>query len=192
MIPQKKDNEKFTYSDYLTWPDDERWEIIDGEAWDMSPAPSTEHQSISMFFSTEISTFLKDKSCRIFAAPFDIRLSEPGDIGEEEIVSVVQPDISVICDSDKIDKKGCRGAPDLIIEILSPSTAYKDETEKLMLYEKHSVKEYWIVNPDAEYIMIYRYNGKDFDKPEYLKGEDVIRSLAIEGLEISLTDVFKN
>lgn len=191
MIPKLKADEKFTYTDYQTWPDDERWELIEGEAWDMSPAPNTRHQGISMILSGEIYNYLKDKPCTIFAAPFDVRLQEEEDSSENEIISVVQPDIAVICNKEKIDKKGCLGAPDIVIEILSPSTAFKDETNKLKLYEKHGIREYWIVNPEANYIIIYHLKGNRFNKPEYYRDNDIIESSVLKDLRINLADIFK-
>ena len=186
----EKLDEKFSYADYLSWPDDERWEIIEGVAYDMSPAPSTEHQGISFKLSGILYDFLKDKQCKAFAAPFDVRLAETKDEADEEIKSVVQPDIVVICDQNKLDKRGCLGAPDITVEILSPSTSYKDQTEKLLLYEKHGIKEYWIVNPDAKYVMIYCLEGVKYGKPEYLTENDILESRALEGLKIDLSEVW--
>ncbi len=186
----KKLDRKFSYADYLNWADDERFELIDGIAYSMTPAPGSEHQSLSGNLFGFIWQFLKDKSCRVFSAPFDVRLPEDNTFPDTETFTVVQPDISVICDSEKIDKRGCVGAPDLIIEILSPSTAYTDQTEKMLLYEKHGVREYWIVNPEAKYVMIYRHNGKKFDKPEYLSENEIIESRVLQGLKIKLTDLW--
>lgn len=186
----KKSDEKLRYANYLSWPDDERWEIIEGVAYDMSPAPSTEHQGISFKLSGILYAFLKDKKRKAFAAPFDVRLAETKDEPDEEIKTVVQPDIVVVCDQDKLDKRGCLGAPDITIEILSPSTSYKDQTEKLLLYEKHGIKEYWIVNPDAKYVMIYRFEGVKYGKPEYLTENDILESRVLEGLKIDLSEVW--
>lgn len=119
------DEKRYTYGDYLTWPDEERWELIEGVPYDMTPAPSTNHQRILGELFRQISTFLLDRDCEVFIAPFDVRLPE-GDEADEQIITVVQPDIAVICDPAKIDRRGCRKAPDFIIEILSPSTAAKD------------------------------------------------------------------
>ena len=190
MIPKTKADDRFTYADYMTWPEDERWELIEGAAWDMSPAPNTEHQSVSMQFSIIIGEFLRNKPCKVFAAPFDVRLQGKEDLPDDEIETVVQPDIAVICGQRKIDKKGCLSSPDIIIEILSPSTAFKDETYKLKLYEKHGVLEYWIVNPEAEYIVIYRLEGNRYNKPEYFKDNDIIESTILKGLKINLPDIF--
>jgi Uma2 family endonuclease len=151
------DKNKFTYGDYLTWPEEERWELIDGQPYDMTPAPSTFHQSISMEFSIQIGRFLADRGCRIFAAPFEVRLPE-ADEADEEIITVVQPDLAVICNPDRLDKRGCRGAPDWIIEIISPSTAARDQISKVALYERHGIKEYWLVHPEDKLVTIRRLN----------------------------------
>jgi len=186
----QKINKKYTYADYLSWDDDERWEIIEGVPYSMSPAPATEHQSISFEISRQIGNCLKDELCRAFSAPFDVRFEENIGSAEGEIETVVQPDIVVICDDKKIDKRGCMGAPDLVVEILSPSTAYKDETEKLKLYEKHGVKEYWIVNPEANYIMIYHLIDNKYGKPDYLMDDDIIESSVLKGFSVSCREIF--
>jgi Uma2 family endonuclease len=108
----------FTYGDYLTWPEDERWEVIDGSAYNMTPAPSSLHQAISIELAAQIQSFLRGKKCRAFHAPFDVRLPDhPGEMNEK-IKTVVQPDITVVCDPTKLDKAGCCGAPDFVIEII--------------------------------------------------------------------------
>lgn len=189
--PQLKgQSEKYTFADYITWPDEERWELIEGKAWDMSPAPNREHQRLSMYLSVEIYSFLKDKPCEVYAAPFDVRLPDSDQSSEEDILSVVQPDLAVICDKKKLDKRGCVGAPDLIVEILSPSTSYKDETHKLKLYEKHGVREYWVINHDAEIIMVHHHNGEKFDKTDYLRGDDILMSSVLPELELPLKSIF--
>jgi Uma2 family endonuclease len=186
----EKLDEKFSYADYLSWPDDERWEIINGVAYDMSPAPAREHQRMSAIIFAKIYNFLSGKECEVYFAPFDVRLAETKDETDEELKTVVQPDIVVICDQNKLDKRGCLGAPDITVEILSPSTSYKDQTEKLLLYEKHGVKEYWIVNPDAKYVMVYCLEGVKYGKPEYLTENDILESRALEGLKIDLSEVW--
>ncbi|PIX17728.1 Uma2 family endonuclease, partial [Candidatus Desantisbacteria bacterium CG_4_8_14_3_um_filter_40_12] len=115
----KKQEEQYTYGDYLGWPDEERWELIDGVAYDMSPAPSTKHQKVFGVLFTEFFVYLRGKTCEVFSAPFDVILPEY-DENEEDCRTVVQPDILVVCDKTKIDSKRCKGAPDLAIEILSP------------------------------------------------------------------------
>ena len=191
MAPLAKNlNEKYTYADYLTWDDDTRWELIEGVPYDMTPAPNTEHQEVSIALSGELYNFLKQRACRVFAAPYDVRLVEKAGVDDPEVKTVVQPDIVVICDNKKIDKGGCLGSPDIVVEILSPSTAYKDEGEKLKLYEKHGVKEYWIVNPEARYIMIYRLENSKYGKPEYLTENETLESRVLEGLRVELSEVW--
>ena len=142
----RKEKEIFTYNDYLTWPDEERWEIIDGIAYAMSPAPKPYHQRISHTISGLFFVALTGKPCRTYAAPTDVVFSEK---------DVVQPDVFVVCDPKKITDDNIQGAPDLIIEILSPSTADKDRTVKKDLYARNGVKEYLIVDP--HYQCVYRY-----------------------------------
>jgi len=131
---------KYTYKDYINWSDEESWEIIDGTLYNMSPAPTRRHQKISGELFAAIHSYLKDKTCEVYSAPFDVRLSINNE-NDDDITNVVQPDISVICDLMKLDDKGCNGSPDLIVEIVSPSTLKKDLKEKFYLYEKVGVKE---------------------------------------------------
>jgi Uma2 family endonuclease len=187
---RRETGEKFNYADYLTWPEGERWEIIEGVVSDMSPASGTEHQAVSFRLSGILYGFLKEKRCKAFAAPFDVRLAENRDVPDENIETVVQPDIVVVCDQEKLDKRGCLGAPDIAVEILSPATSYKDQTDKLALYEKHRVKEYWIVNPDARYVMVYRLKGYKYGKPDYLVGDDMLESRVLQGLKIDLCEIW--
>ena len=155
MSPQyKPEKETFTYGDYLKWPNNERWELINGVPYNMTPSPSRTHQGILAALLTKFYTFLEDKECKVYNAPFDVRLPE-GAEKEEEIKTVVQPDLVVVCDQTKLDDKGCLGAPDLIIEITSPSTARLDLKEKFALYERMGVKEYWIINPTDETVMVF-------------------------------------
>lgn len=189
-IPERGQHIKYTYKDYLNWPDEERWEIIDGIPYNMSPAPSRKHQKISGELFATIHNYLKDKTCEIYSAPFDVRLFTDNAI-DEETMNVVQPDIAVICDPSKLDNKGCKGSPDLIIEIVSSSTLKKDLKEKFYLYEKAGVKEYWIVYPDEKTIVSYilNENGK-YGRPEVYSEEDNIKVRILESLEISLIDIF--
>lgn len=155
VLAMKMADVRYTYADYLQWDDDERWELIDGVAYNMSPAPSRKHQEISQNLSREIGTYLKGKSCKVYAAPFDVRLPLKGE-EDKKTGNVVQPDIVVVCDSSKLDDRGCIGAPDLIIEILSPSTAKKDMVAKFNLYEQAGVQEYWLVHPTDHTVMVFK------------------------------------
>jgi len=189
----RKSYERFTYADYLAWPEDERWELIEGCPFDMSPSPSPYHQEIAMNLSIEIGGFLKEKSgkCKVYAAPFDVRLPEK-DQADEETLSVVQPDITVICDREKIDDKGCKGAPDFIIEIVSPGTVEKDMKYKLQLYEKHGVPEYWIVLPAERIVQVYKLNEKKrYGRADlYFKDDTIPLQFKEALLEINLGHIF--
>ena len=182
--------EKYSYADYLTWPDEFRCEIIDGVIYDMSPAPSWNHQSIAGEIFVIFSNFLRGKSCTPFIAPVDVRFMAISDTPDENVYTTVQPDVGVICDKTKISTNYCEGAPDLVVEVLSPSTGFKDQTQKLELYENHGVQEYWIVNPDRKTIQVFLHNGNDFDKPSYYKGNDSIISSVLKNFQICLFDIF--
>ena len=187
--PQRK-GQLCTYLDYLNWPDDEKWEIIKGEPYAISPAPSTEHQTIlgELFF--QFRSYLKDRTCQVFVAPFDVRIPQQNE-DDKDIKSVVQPDISIICDRNKIDSKGCKGAPDLIVEIVSSSTFRKDVKDKFFLYESSGVKEYWLVYPNEKTVMIYKLgdSGK-YGRPEVYSDEESVKVGIFEGLDIDLKDIF--
>lgn len=151
--PLHKPPEVFTYADYCRWPDEERWELIDGVAYAMT-APGLAHQTVVGELFRQIANYLLDKPCRPFVAPFDVRLPEHRQT-DDEIITVVQPDISVICDPAKLDERGCRGAPDWVIEVLSPSTAAKDQIHKLAAYERAGVREVWLVHPTDRVVIVY-------------------------------------
>jgi len=187
---QNEPDRIFTYKDYLTWNDNERWELIKGVAYNMAPAPSVNHQRVSMELGRQFANFLSDKPCEVFSAPLDVRLPEPNE-KDEDTENVVQPDMVVICDSSKLDKKGCKGAPDLIIEIVSPASASIDNIKKMNLYEKNGVKEYWIVHPIYKIVTIYKImeNGL-YGKPETYSEEDKIEVELLKGLTIDLGLVF--
>ena len=155
---------RYTYADYLTWVDDKRRELINGFIHIMSPAPRLGHAKISSNITWYLESVVRKNKgkCEVFSAPFDVRFPKNGEAYDDKIYTVVQPDISVICDLSKLDKFGCCGAPDMIVEILSPSTAKKDMTQKFDLYEEHGVKEYWIVYPEDKAINVFllQENGK--------------------------------
>ena len=154
-IPATKTDRHYTYADYPKFPEDERWEIIDGIAYSMSPAPTPAHQSLSMDLSAQVATQLRGKPCKVFAAPFDVRFED-----SDKTDKVVQPDLLVVCDRSKITPRGLIGAPDWIVEILSASTAGKDQILKRALYEKHGVREYWLVHPTDRVVTIHRLGAE--------------------------------
>ncbi|MEK7813957.1 MAG: Uma2 family endonuclease [Candidatus Desantisbacteria bacterium] len=187
--------ERFTYGDYLTWPDEERWELIDGVAYDMSPAPSRRHQEIVRELSMQISNYLANKPCQIYFAPFDVRLPELDEEGtplaaDEEVETVVQPDIVIVCEEKKLDDRGCTGSPDIVIEVLSPYTAKKDLMTKYHLYERHKVKQYWIFDPATDEAAIFKLKDGKYGEPQEYSKEKKIRVDIFEDLEIDLSRIF--
>jgi Uma2 family endonuclease len=164
-------NKRYTYADYVTWLDDKMRELIHGFINMMSPAPRVEHAEVASNVLWRLRSVVKKNrgKCKVFTAPFDVRLPKNGEKSDDKIDTVVQPDICVICDLSKLDERGCCGAPDMIVEIISPSTAKKDITEKFALYEESGVKEYWIVYPKdkAVHVFLLQENGKYDDGKLY-------------------------
>lgn len=189
-LPLRKIDEIFTYGLYVTWPENERWELINGIAYDMTPASNTRHQRTIAKFIYVFEHFLKGKKCKVYPAPFDVRFPEANQT-DDEILTVVQPDISVVCDNSKIDEKGCKGAPDLVIEILSPGTSKKDRMIKFYTYERFGVKEYWLVSPEDNLVEVFILgeNGK-YGRPDYYSEEKTLPSHSFPGLEIKLAEIF--
>ncbi len=173
MQPALDTRHHYTYGDYLSWPDDVRYELIDGVAYLMAPAPTLEHQDIAGEIYYQLRQQLEGKPCRPYIAPVDVRLPKRNE-ADEAIDTVVQPDVIVVCDQGKLDRRGVRGAPDFVVEVLSPSTAFHDHKRKREVYERAGVKEYWLVDPVERTIHIYRLdeNGR-YGKPDVreMKGE---------------------
>ncbi|MEQ8186404.1 MAG: Uma2 family endonuclease [Candidatus Eremiobacterota bacterium] len=183
--------QEFTYGDYLTWPDDERWQIIDGIAYNMSPAPNLDHQFILSELHLQFGIYLRDKTCRIFTSPVDVVFPKQNE-DIKDVKDVVQPDIIIVCDHKKIkNHKHCAGSPDLVIEILSPSTSKLDLKDKLKLYEREGVKEYWIVYPNDKIINVYKLEDNKYKFPEIYTAEDKIKVDIFPDLEIDLSLVFR-
>ncbi|GLU50783.1 Uma2 family endonuclease [Dyadobacter frigoris] len=181
----------YTYADYLLWRIEERLELIKGKIFKMSPAPSLLHQRISTQLQGTLFNYLKNSSCDLFSAPFDVRLynDKKSIVASKEIYTVVQPDLCVICDENKLDEKGCLGAPDLVIEILSPGNSKKEMNEKFDLYEETGVREYWLVEPSENAVYIYVLNeaGKYIGlKPI----TTILKSTIFPDLEIDLEEIF--
>lgn len=150
----------FTYRDYASWPEDERWELIDGTAYDMCAAPSRGHQRKCAVLYRIFANFFYEKSCQFYPAPFDVILPDDDEDDWENAVTVVQPDLVVVCDRTKLNDRGCVGAPDLAVEIISPYTSKKDLNEKFALYERKGVREYWIVFPGERAVQIFRLTSE--------------------------------
>jgi Uma2 family endonuclease len=180
---------RFSYSDYCAWPDDERWELIDGEAFNMSPAPARIHQDVVVEMLAQVHESLGNSPCRVYVAPFDVRFPR-GDEADEQVDTVVQPDLSVICNPDRLDEKGCRGAPDWVVEVLSPQTASKDQIRKRDLYERHGVREYWLVHPVDRVLFVYRLEGAAYGKPDIRPTEGTTPVTCLPGVQIDWEGVF--
>lgn len=186
-------NKLYTYADYLTWQVQERLELIKGRLFKMSPAPLRYHQELSSALHREFSSYLKRKPCKVFHAPFDVRLPKSQiELRDKQIYTVVQPDIVVVCDHAKLDRKGCLGAPDLIVEILSPSTAAKDVKDKFVLYEEAGVQEYWIVHPEEAILEVFRPDaGGKYQLDRIYTREDTVKVGIFEDCSIALYDIFE-
>lgn len=189
---QKKTDVPFSYADFLKWPEEERWELIDGIAYNMSPAPSRAHQEIVRELVVHIGSYLRGKPWKLFSAPFDVRLDDGEELTEEQIRTVVQPDIVVVCNEKKLDERGCKGAPDLVIEVISRESASRDMKQKLSLYEKYGVKEYWIISPFEQIIWVYNYdqNISMYGRPAIYSEDDTLASAILETLKLNVRDVF--
>ena len=181
-------NKTYTFADYLLWRFKERVELIKGKVLKMSPAPATIHQKISFRFGGIFYNFFKDKSCEVFSAPFDVRFSNSNGITN----TVVQPDLCVICDLNKIDKKGCIGAPDLIIEILSPGNSKNELSLKYNLYEEYGVLEYWIVHPLEKNIQIFVLEEGRFTGKKPITEDDNVTSYIFSNLNFPAKEIFEN
>lgn len=160
-----RDNDRHTYADYLAWPEEARYELIDGEAYLMAPGPDLAHQDMAGEIYYQLRNALEGKPCRPFIAPLDVRLPKAGE-KDELVDTVVQPDVLVVCDPAKLDRRGVRGAPDLVVEVLSPSTASHDHVRKRRVYERAGVAEYWLVHPVDRMVTVYRLAHGAYGKPD--------------------------
>jgi len=180
----------YSYANYLNWLFQDRVELIKGKIFKMSPAPSSIHQEIVGNIFRKIGNFLEKKPCKVFVAPFDVRFYKD-DKQDLAIQTVLQPDICVICDKNKIDYKGCIGAPDLIVEILLPGNTKVELLHKYQVYQEFGVKEYWVVSQSDQSILIYTLNeyGK-FQPSKIFTLSEKITSTVLPGFELALDDVF--
>ena len=183
---------RYTYADYLTWLDDKRRELINGFIHLMS-APLRRHAHVSLKLSFRMESYIEmhKGKCHVYYAPFDVRLPLQGSLDDDKIYDVVQPDICVVCDMSKLDDKGCIGAPDLIVEVLSPSTLKYDWNYKFNLYEVAGVREYWIVDPKTKVVHVFllQPNGKYDLGTAYESGQKAPVHI-LQGLEIDLNKIF--
>ena len=188
-IPQSE--KKYTYADYLTWPEDERWEILDGVPY-MQTAPSWQHQALSAALLALFYNYLSRNNCQVFAAPFDLRLPDT-DEKDEETTSVVQPDIVVVCDKAGLKGTGYYGTPALLIEIVSPSSNKMDKLYKFNKYEKAGVQEFWIVEPEGKLVSVFvLQNNKRYGRPDVYSEEDKINVSVFPDFIVDLKAIFEN
>jgi Uma2 family endonuclease len=187
-------NGTYTYADYLTWRFEQSVELIKGKIFKMSPAPSVKHQRVSSRLHTEIGYFFKKHTCELYSAPFDVRLLDKrkSSKANTDVYTVVQPDICVICDRNKLDEKGCVGAPDLIIEILSPGNSKKEMKTKYALYEEAGVREYWIVFPSEYVLQQFILNEKGvYQLKNSFTEDEIFNAHIFPDLQIDLAEIFE-
>jgi Uma2 family endonuclease len=190
MVEEPDANLTYNYADYMKWKFEERLELFKGRIFKMG-APNTIHQTVLLNLSSEFRSYLKGKTCRVFIAPYDVRLPSKGCKKDEEITTVVQPDICIVCEPSKVDERGVCGAPDLVVEILSPGNSKKEIRDKYELYEEAGVKEYWVINPTEQNIFVFflEQEGK-FSSPKVYTGGDKLNARAVPGLSINVNEIF--
>jgi len=187
-ISQLDLTKQYTYADYLTWWFDERVELIRGYVRKMSPAPLDRHQRVIGNVYNDIKNFIRRKKCQVRFAPYDVRLTR--NIDDKKVVTVVQPDICIICNTDLIDEKGCNGAPDMIAEILSPGNAKHDVKTKFELYQEAGVKEYWLVDTTEKLVDVFILENGTYRLVKKYVEDDIVPLNTLEGLNIDLKDIF--
>lgn len=184
-------NKVYTYADYFKWQFDERVELIKGKIFKMSPATNFNHQVLVGELHRKLANFLYKQSCRVFIAPFDVRIPRRSH-DDKEIITVLQPDVCVVCDSSKYDKRGCIGAPDIVVEVLSPGNNEKELKSKFDIYEESDVKEYWIVSPqDKTFLVNTLVDGRYVTSRPMVSG-DVITTPVLPGFSMDLKELFDN
>ena len=186
-LPAEK--ERYTFADVLTWDENGRIEIIDGEAVMMAPR-SRIHQKISFEIGRQIGNYLEGKKCEVYPAPFGVRLFEKDGDCPDDVDTLVEPDISVICDNNKLDKHGCKGSPDMVVEVLYPSTLRHDRFVKLALYQRAGVREYWIVEPETQTVQVYTLESGILQPCAFYGAGDVAKVNVLDGCFIELGKVF--
>ena len=179
----------YTYADYMEWQFAERVELIRGTIFKMSPAPVTSHQRLSLYISNLLFNFLRDRHCEVFSAPFDVRFPCKSK-DDRDIITVLQPDICVVCDPTQIDARGCIGAPDIVVEILSPGNNARELRNKFDIYEESGVREYWIISPENETFLVYMLKDGKFIPGRVMAAGDMFTSVVLPGFKIELEDLF--
>ncbi|MDO9068991.1 MAG: Uma2 family endonuclease [Deltaproteobacteria bacterium] len=181
-IPAENSTERFSWNEYKDWPEDERWQIIDGQAYCMTAAPNIRHQKITGNLYVSIREKLKGKLCMTFIAPTDVVFDDH---------NIVQPDVLVVCDKNKITDANIQGTPDLVIEVISPSNSFMDKKMKLELYERFTVPEYLLVDPVGDLVECYRLVDGKYGRAEIFPWYEKLPLMSLSGIELSLWEVFE-
>lgn len=181
-------NGTYSYADYLLWKFKERVELFKGKILKMSPAPNRKHQEVAGAIYLEVASLFKDKLCKVYIAPFDVRIPKQNK-EDKDVFTVVQPDLCIICDPNKLDDRGCIGAPDLVVEILSPGNSKKEMKSKFELYQEAEVREYWIVDPDRESVLINVLEDGIYDVKKPVV-DDYVNSHIFPNIHIHTDDIF--
>ncbi|WP_162415290.1 Uma2 family endonuclease [Cyclobacterium roseum] len=181
----------YSYADYLTWQIDEMVELIKGKVFKAAAAPGRKHQEVSLKIASQLYYLLKNKTCKVFEAPFDVRLPAHSE-KNEDIFTVVQPDICVVCDRTKLDEAGCIGAPDLIVEILSPGNNRKEIHNKFNVYEESGVKEYWVIHPSEQTLLVYSLREGKYVPSRLFTVGDIVSSSCIAGFHLDVRELFED
>ena len=182
-------NKVYTYADYFKWQFEERVELLKGKIFKMSPAPNRAHQTLTGYIHIELGVFLRKKTCQVYEAPFDVRLPRKSK-EDKDIITVLQPDVCVVCDPSKLDKRGCIGAPDIVVEILSPGNNAKELKNKFELYEESGVKEYWVVSPQNQTFILNTLTDGKYQPSRIMTTGDIVISSVLPGFSLDLTGLF--
>jgi Uma2 family endonuclease len=183
-------NKTYTYADYFKWKFEERVELIKGRIFKMSPAPNRRHQRLSGDIYYELRNYLKGKKCEVYVAPFDVRLPRKSK-EDKDIITVLQPDICVICDPSKLDDRGCIGAPDIVVEILAPGNNSKELKNKFEIYEESGISEYWVVSPQDQTFAVYRLEAGSYQSSRLMVAGDIVTSTTLLGFTLNLSELFE-
>jgi Uma2 family endonuclease len=192
LVEEPDPSYTYTYADYLQWKFKERLELFRGKIFKLA-APNTLHQDVAGNLYTAWRSYLKGKACKVFIAPFDIRLPVNNRKKDNEITTVVQPDVCIVCDPAKVDPQGVCGAPDLVIEILSPGNSRKEVRYKYELYEEAGVSEYWVINPTEQNLIVFLLDQKGkFEGGKIYAGGDRLEATCLSGFSIEIDEIFTN
>lgn len=186
-LPQEQ---RYSYADLLEWDDGIRYELYDGVPMALA-SPTDTHQQVLTALLLQIGNYLEGKRCRVYPAPFDVRLFQNAKDRPEDVSTVVQPDLMVVCDHSKVDRHGVHGAPDLVVEVLSESTRRIDRLTKFNLYQRAGVREYWIVDPDAHTVAVHLLQDGQYGSPDFYSANTIIPISILDDCMVDLARVFR-